>query len=115
MQLTSLAASGARWTTVSAACAAMIQVLRLVVLARLLSPSDFGLMAMAMIVIDTCQAYIDLGISAAIIHKQDATREHLSSLYWLNVFAGWAMFILIWVGGGTGLGIYFALESPDRP
>ena len=97
MQLTGLAAKGARWTTVSAAFAAMIQVLRLVVLARLLSPNDFGLMAMAMIVIDTCQAYIDLGISAAIIHRQDATKKQLSSLYWLNVFAGWAMFALVWL------------------
>jgi lipopolysaccharide exporter len=98
VQLTSLAAQGARWTTISAGSAALIQVLRLVILARLLSPADFGLMAMTMIVIDICQTYIDLGISAAIIHRQDATREQLSSLYWLNVFAGWAMFVVVWLG-----------------
>ena len=97
MQLTGLAATGARWTTVSAACSAVIQILRFVLLARILSQNDFGLMAMAMIVIDTCQAYIDLGISAAIIHRQDATKEQLSSLYWLNVFAGWTMFVLVWI------------------
>ena len=95
MRLTLRAVHGARWTTISTACITLIQILRLIILARLLSPRDFGLMAMTMIVIDACQAYIDLGISAAIIHRQDATKEQLSSLYWLNIFAGWAVFVIV--------------------
>ena len=97
MKLAALAVHGVRWTTISTACITLIQMLRLVILARLLSPGDFGLMAMAMIVIDAAQAYIDLGISAAIIHRQDVTKEQLSSLYWLNIFAGWAVFAVVWL------------------
>jgi O-antigen/teichoic acid export membrane protein len=75
----------------------VIQILRIIVLARLLNPQDFGLMAMTTVVTDGAQAYLDLGISAAIIHRQDATREQLSSLYWLNIFAGLVVFGTVWL------------------
>lgn len=76
---------------------AVIEALRSTILARLLSPVDFGLMGMVMIVIGFADAYTDLGISAAIIHRQDTTREQLSSLYWLNIFTGLVAFGLVWV------------------
>jgi O-antigen/teichoic acid export membrane protein len=60
-----------------------------------LRPEDFGLMAMAMVVIGFSQAYSDMGISAAIVHKQDVTSEHLSSLYWLNIIAGLLIYLLV--------------------
>ncbi len=43
------------------------------VLARLLSPADFGLMGMIMVVFGFAQAFADMGISNAIIHHQDVT------------------------------------------
>jgi len=89
------AASGARWTTASTVTSTALNFLRLAILARLLSPQDFGLMAMIMVVIGFAQAYADMGISNAIIYRQDATRDQLSSLYWLNIIAGVAVFIIV--------------------
>lgn len=74
-----------------------LQFITLAVLARLLSPADFGLMGMVMVVIGFAQAFADMGISNAIIHRQDATREQLSSLYWLNIFSGVVVFFLVCV------------------
>lgn len=68
-----------------------------VVLARLLSPVDFGLMAVVSIVFGIAQTYSDLGVSAALIHRQDATKEELSSLYWLNVLMGCGTFVGLWI------------------
>lgn len=72
-----------------------LQFVTLAVLARLLSPSDFGLMGMVMVVIGFAQAFADMGISNAIIHRQDVLKEHLSSLYWLNIVAGAILVCLI--------------------
>ena len=88
MNLTRLAVAGARWTTVSAIVGVIAHLLQLTVLAHLLTPRDFGLVGIVMLVIGFAQAFTDLGISAALIHRQDATPDQLSSLYWLNVLAG---------------------------
>ncbi len=65
-------------------------------LARLLRVEDFGLMAIVNVVLAFSQAFGDAGVSNAIIHYRDARREELSSLYWLNVLAGAAVFAVVW-------------------
>ena len=52
MSLKSVAVSGAKWTTVSTGFTAVIQFLQVTVLAWWLKPSDFGLMAMSMLVLN---------------------------------------------------------------
>lgn len=89
------AVSGVKWTTVSTVIVSALSLIQLTVLARLLRPSDFGIMAMAMVVIGFAQAYADMGISAAIIHRQDTTKDQMSSLYWLNVIAGVIVFFFV--------------------
>ena len=92
MSLRQTATSGARWTTGGSALTAAIQVLQLAFLARILTPVDFGLMAMMLVVIGFAQLYADMGASNAIIHRQDATADHLSTLYWVNIVAGVLVF-----------------------
>ena len=94
MSLKAEAISGAKWTTASSLAVAAIQFGQLIVVARILSPSDFGLMAMVMAVIGFAQIFTDVGVSSAVIHRQSNTQLELSSLYWLNVFAGAAVFLL---------------------
>lgn len=95
MSLKSKTISGIRWTTLSTFIVTILQIIQLSILTRFLNPSDFGLMAIVMVIMGFVIAFIDMGISNAIIHKQDITREELSSLYWLNVFAGFMIFIIV--------------------
>jgi len=95
MSLKQKAVSGIKWSGISMGVVAALQFITLAVLARLLSPEDFGLMGMIMVVIGFAQAFSDMGVSNAIIHRQDATREQLSSLYWLNIIAGVAVFLVV--------------------
>lgn len=95
MSLKVKAISGLRWSALSIVIVNVLQILQLSILTKLLNPSDFGLMAIVMVVMGFVAAFIDMGISNAIIHKQDITLEELSSLYWLNVFAGFMMFIIV--------------------
>lgn len=95
MSLKRQASSGARWTGSAAAVTATLQFLQLAVLARLLAPEDFGLMAMITIILVLAQSYTDMGVSNAIIHRQGTTHDQLSSLYWLNIMAGTTVFIIV--------------------
>lgn len=87
--------SGIKWTACSAAVVACLQLLQVALLARILDPKDFGLMALAMMVIGFGQTFLDMGISNALIYKQGATAGQLNSLYLLNVFGGAALFALL--------------------
>lgn len=88
MSLKERAFSSIRWTAFSMGTRAGVAFLQLAVLARILSPEDFGLQALAMTVIGMLAVFSDLGISSAIIHYDDISDEQLSSLYWLNVGLG---------------------------
>ena len=89
------AISGAKWTAVSSGVVATVQFFRIAILARLLLPEDFGLMAILALILGLAKSYADLGISSSIIHRQDTTDLQLSSLYWLNILAGAATFVVI--------------------
>lgn len=95
MNLKQKAISGVKWTTLSAVVTTILQLLRLAILARFLEPSAFGLMALVMVVIGFSQAFLDMGISNAIIHKQEISKNQLSTLYWVNILAGFILFCII--------------------
>jgi lipopolysaccharide exporter len=95
MTIKQQAITGIKWNGISMGAVNFLQAVTLVVLSRLLSPSDFGLMGMVMVAIGFAQVFADVGISNAIIHRQDVTKDQLSSLYWLNIVAGIVVFCVI--------------------
>jgi lipopolysaccharide exporter len=95
MSLRQATITGIKWTSFSTGATLVIQIVQLVVLGRLLKPEDFGLMTMALVVVGFAQAYADMGVSAAIVQRQDVTRDQLSTLYWLNIAVGVALFGLV--------------------
>lgn len=88
MNLKNTVLSSVKWTTGSSIVNSIVQIIQLSLLARLLSPVDFGLIAIAMVVIGFSQLFIDMGVSNAIIYKQQVSDQQLSTLYWLNVIIG---------------------------
>lgn len=72
----------------------LIQLVFTVTLARLLKPSDFGLVAMVTAVTGLGQAFADLGLSEATIQSPEITREQVSALFWINVLVGLALMLI---------------------
>lgn len=95
MSLKRKAVTGAYWLGAGGVIGVVAQFGTLMVLARLLEPRDFGLVAMVSVVIGLAQVYADLGVGNAIIHRQDTTAAQLSSLYWLNILAGVVAYLLL--------------------
>ncbi len=88
------AVAGVKWIGLSTLVTSAFQYLQVGVLTHFLSPYDFGLMAMAMVIIGIVQAFNDMGISNAIIQRRDTTRDRLSSLFWLEIMAGLGLFVM---------------------
>lgn len=65
-----------------------IQSVSTVVLARLLDPADFGIVAMVTSVTGLGQAFADLGLSEATIQRDEITHDQVSMLFWINVAIG---------------------------
>ncbi|RKY94275.1 MAG: colanic acid exporter, partial [Ignavibacteriae bacterium] len=97
MKLASLAVKGLKWSSISRFGRQLIQYVTTLILAFLLSPEDFGLIAIAFIIIGFLDIFKDLGTSSALIYIDNPSRTLLSSVFWVNVFFGIAISILIFL------------------
>lgn len=88
--------SAVRWTTAAAVVRALLQLGQVSVLARLLAPDAYGLMAMIAVVLGFATVFTDMGVNSAYVQRQDVTPEQRSSLFWLNtaIGSGLTLFVL---------------------
>lgn len=68
-----------------------------VILARLLSPSDYGLLAMIAVFNAIAFAFLDSGFGNALIRKPDLTEDDNTTAFFFNLVAGVVLFGIIWV------------------
>jgi O-antigen/teichoic acid export membrane protein len=73
---------------------ALLQLAQTMLLARLLAPADFGLMAVVASAFAVFSLFVDLGMSNALIHFQNPSRSARSTLYWLNIGSSSALMLV---------------------
>lgn len=96
--------SGTKWSTLSQVGRQGTQLLTTIILARLLSPADFGLLSMAVAIIGFVEIFKDLGTTAALIQKKELNDVLLSSIFWVNAgFGALSMMILFFCAPLIGL------------
>lgn len=66
-----------------------------IILARLLLPEDFGLVALTMTFIGLIVLFTNMGFGASIIHETEVTQQKLSSIYWLNFGLSIISFLIV--------------------
>jgi len=79
---------GAAWSTLSTVGQRGLSLLSTLVLARLLAPSAFGLLGMAMVLTAAMYSIKDLGTAAALIQCKELNGQLASTLFWTNVLVG---------------------------
>jgi len=84
----------------------VVQVASTIILARLLSPHDFGLVAMVLALVGFAPMLIDLGTSDASTQKTRITEAEVSTLFWLNMAIGVALTVLLAAGSGAVAAIF---------
>lgn len=81
-------ASGAVWTASETWGGHVLGLAITAILARLLEPRDFGLLAMAAAFIALAEVVVDQGFSRAIIQRKDLEDKHLDSAFWVSLGLG---------------------------
>lgn len=72
-----------------------ITLVRAAILARLLSPDDYGVFTMVIVIISFALIFKDLGLSTATIREKKITHEQVSNLFWINTALGFFSMILV--------------------
>jgi O-antigen/teichoic acid export membrane protein len=88
MTLESRTVRGIGWTGTARIAQLLMSILISAILARLLTPSDFGLIAMVVVFSNFVAIFSGLGLTAAIVQKKEISEEALSSTFWINVGLG---------------------------
>jgi PST family polysaccharide transporter/teichuronic acid exporter len=87
---------GMRWMFLAKVVISVTAVIKISVLVRFLDASVFGLMALITVFIGFLDLFMDMGITSAILHKQKITKKQYSSLYWLSLFIGLAIYFILY-------------------
>ncbi len=94
--LTSRALTGTGWSTVATVGKQLLTLASVTTVARILGPSAYGIMGMAVIVTGLISNFRDLGTASAIVQKKNVTLRLLSSLFWVNVAVGAILSGAVW-------------------
>lgn len=95
MSLRHAAFTATRWTSAATFLRASLQIAQAMILARLLMPRDFGLMAMAAPVTVVAGLLSDLGLAGALAHFPRPDHRTWSTIYWLNLLASCGLALLV--------------------
>lgn len=86
------------WNAAGHALRQTLSMAFLVIQARVLSPADFGLVALAAVAIGLGDLAAQLGMPAAIVHRRDLEPRHLSSAFWLCAALGVGVTVALALG-----------------
>lgn len=106
MALKEKVAHSFRWNTANVIVVSAVQILRMSVLARILDVSDFGLMAIALMVISFVEIFSELGFTVPLISRQNITHEEYASVFWFNLLMSLGIYVLLFASAPLVTGFY---------
>lgn len=106
----SAAMSGGRWNIIEAILVQLSGVATTFVLARLLAPEDFGIIAIVGVVTGFFAILTQVGLSAALVQRKELAPGELSTAFWTAVALGVLVVLAGWALAGP---IAASFDSPD--
>jgi O-antigen/teichoic acid export membrane protein len=103
-------AKGVVWSAIQHGATPVISLVVFIVLARLVDPSAFGLIALAGAAVSFLQLFLSSGFGSAIVQREQLEPQHLDSAFWANIGIATLLMVII-----IFLADYIALmfEQPD--
>lgn len=86
---------GVQWSAIQQFLTQIIQFVVTIVLARILEPKEFGLVAVCMIILTILQVINETGFGAALMQKLDRDETDFFSVFILNILMGIALYLLL--------------------
>lgn len=84
-----------KWTSISSAGRTILQIIQISILARILVKSDFGLLAISLLVINFSNMFVDAGITSSIFHVRKINIFQFSTIYWFTIFLAVVVYTLV--------------------
>ena len=91
------AASGMVWTALQKYSTMFISFISGIILARLLTPYDYGCIGMLYIFMVLAESFIDGGFGSALIQKKRPTQEDYSTIFWWNLGMATVMYAILFM------------------
>lgn len=110
MSIKQKAVKGALWTAIQNWIGQAGAFVVFFVLARLLQPEDFGLVALANVFLAFMQIFLEQGFAQALIQRDELEPEHLDTAFWTNIIIG---LILATISFVSAEGIAYGLKQPE--
>lgn len=88
------------WQVTFAILGQLLRIIISIIMARILTPRDFGLLGMGYAFYYFFSMFLSMGMGAALIQKKDIDDELLSSVFWLNVITGAILGLLYFLCAG---------------
>lgn len=85
------------WSAVERFSVQAIQFVITIILARLVAPSEFGLIAMLAIFIAIAQSFVDSGFSSALVQKKNRTETDFSTVFYFNIAISILVYIVLFL------------------
>lgn len=95
--LRSKTVKGVVWSSIERFSTQGVQFLIMIIMARLLTPKDYGLIGMLAIFLAVAQSLIDSGFSQALIRKQDRTDVDNSTVFYFNIVVSSALYLILFI------------------
>lgn len=89
--------SGVKWNTIGRFSTQGVGFIIGVLLARVLSPADYGVVGMIGIFLAIAQTFIDSGFASALIRKKDCTNADYSTAFYFNIAVGAICYIVLFL------------------
>lgn len=89
---------GVLWSGIERFSSQGIQFVINIIIARILSPSDYGMIGMLSIFIQICQCLVDGGFSNALIQKKDRNKNDFGTVFLFNIIVSLTLYIILFVG-----------------
>ena len=84
------------WAGASKAVSEAARYLRVLILARLLAPQDFGVFGIALLVLGVLEAFTEPGFKVALVQRPEGVRRYLNSVFIACALRGFALGVLVW-------------------
>lgn len=87
--------SGVLWSAVERFSVQIVQLIIQILIARILTPSDFGVVGMLTIFIAIAQTFVDSGFSNALIRKENRTETDNCTVFYFNIVVGLICYLIL--------------------
>lgn len=86
-----------KWTALAEIASRSIQPIVVLVLARILTPADFGVVGVAMIAIGLAQIFQDFGLGKTLIQRETEVKKSTNIIFWSNIVLAVLLYLILFI------------------